>query len=70
MFKDQPEWLIYHELVFTTKEYMRNVINVSSEWLLEIAPHYYRESEIEEHKIKYNEPNINDKYVKPRLFEE
>ena len=23
--KQNPEWLIYHELVMTTKEYMRNV---------------------------------------------
>lgn len=25
LFEDQPRWIIYHELVFTTKEYMRQV---------------------------------------------
>lgn len=27
MFEDRPKWLIYHELVFTTKEFMRQVRN-------------------------------------------
>ena len=46
LFKVQPEWVIYHELVLTTKEYMRNVITVDPMWLLEIAPHLYKESDI------------------------
>lgn len=25
LFEDLPKWLIYHEVVFTTKEYMRQV---------------------------------------------
>lgn len=25
LFEEQPRWLIYHELVFTTKEFMRQV---------------------------------------------
>ena len=37
-----PRWLLYHELVFTTKEYMRQIITVKPEWLSEIAPHYYQ----------------------------
>lgn len=27
----------------TTKEYMRNVIEIKPEWLYEIAPHYFSE---------------------------
>ncbi|KAF7261867.1 hypothetical protein EG68_00684 [Paragonimus skrjabini miyazakii] len=42
-----PKWVIYHELVFTTKEFMRQVIEIDSKWLLEVAPHYYKEKEIE-----------------------
>ena len=26
VFQQQPDWVIYHELVLTTKEYMRNII--------------------------------------------
>jgi len=39
--QELPRWLVYHELVFTTKEYMRQVSEIKPEWLIEIAPHYY-----------------------------
>jgi len=42
-----PKWVIYNELVFTTKEFMRELIEIKSEWLLEIAPHYYKQSDID-----------------------
>lgn len=29
LFEEQPRWLIYHELVFTTKEFMRQVCLLS-----------------------------------------
>lgn len=50
LFKSQPDCLIYHELVLTTQEYMRNVIEIKPEWLIEIAPHYYRETDFVEIK--------------------
>uniref|UniRef100_A0A0X3PV56 RNA helicase n=3 Tax=Schistocephalus solidus TaxID=70667 RepID=A0A0X3PV56_SCHSO len=46
--EEQPRWVIYHELVFTTKEFMRQVTEVEPRWLLEVAPHYYKAKEIEE----------------------
>ena len=48
MFEVLPKWIIYNELVFTTKEFMRNVIEIKPEWLIEIAPHYYKESDIKD----------------------
>jgi hypothetical protein len=39
--QELPRWLVYHELVFTSKEYMRQVLEIKPEWLIEIAPHYY-----------------------------
>lgn len=39
-----PRWVVYHELVLTSKEYMRSVTEIRSEWLVEIAPHYYDKS--------------------------
>lgn len=50
--EDPPKWLIYHELTFTTKEYMRNVAPIKGEWLIEIAPHYYQSGDIEEPNTK------------------
>jgi pre-mRNA-splicing factor ATP-dependent RNA helicase DHX16 len=41
LLQTMPRWLVYHELVLTSKEYMRNVIEIRPEWLVEIAPHYY-----------------------------
>ena len=32
---------LYHEFVLTTRNYIRTVIDVKGEWLVDIAPHYY-----------------------------
>lgn len=42
LFHQQPEWVIYHEIVMTTKEYMREVTAVDPRWLVELAPRFYR----------------------------
>jgi pre-mRNA-splicing factor ATP-dependent RNA helicase DHX16 len=46
MYKQNPDWIIYNELVLTTKEFMRNIVEIKPEWLFEIAPHYYKEKDI------------------------
>jgi pre-mRNA-splicing factor ATP-dependent RNA helicase DHX16 len=43
-----PRWVLYHELVETTKEFMRNLIVIKPEWLIEIAPHYYKPKDVED----------------------
>lgn len=45
--EDMPRWVVYHELVATTKEYIRTVTEIRPEWLLEIAPHYYSRKDID-----------------------
>lgn len=52
LFETQPRWIIYHELVFTTKEYMRQVSEIENSWLLEVAPHYYKQKELEDNSNK------------------
>uniref|UniRef100_A0A1I7ZGT4 RNA helicase n=1 Tax=Steinernema glaseri TaxID=37863 RepID=A0A1I7ZGT4_9BILA len=42
LFQHQPEWVVYHELVMTTKEYMRQVTLVDPKWLVEFAPSFYK----------------------------
>jgi len=44
----QPRWVVYHELVLTTKEFMRQIIEIKNEWLVEIAPHYYKKKDVED----------------------
>jgi hypothetical protein len=36
-----PEWVVFNELVFTHKTFMRTVSRIDPEWLFECAPHYY-----------------------------
>lgn len=45
LYNKNPEWVIYHELVLTTKEYMRNVITIDARWLVELAPNFYKRSD-------------------------
>lgn len=45
-------WVLYFELAFTSKEYMRTVMPIKGEWLVEIAPHYYKPSDIEDSTTK------------------
>jgi pre-mRNA-splicing factor ATP-dependent RNA helicase DHX16 len=54
MAKDEipADFLVYFELAFTTKEYMRQVAPIKGEWLTELAPHFYNEADIEEAKKK------------------
>lgn len=45
LFNRQPEWVIYHELVQTTKEYMREVCAIEPKWLVELAPTFFRQGD-------------------------
>lgn len=47
LFGNHPKYVLYFELMFTTKEYMRQVLEISPSWLLEAAPHYFKADEIE-----------------------
>jgi pre-mRNA-splicing factor ATP-dependent RNA helicase DHX16 len=50
--ENPPRWVVYFELVYTTKEYMRVVSEIQPEWLLEAAPHYYQAKELEDESKK------------------
>ena len=45
VFQRQPDWVIYHELVLTTKEYMREVTAIDPKWLTELAPRFYTKAD-------------------------
>jgi len=46
--KPPPKLLIYHELVLTSKEFMRNCLPIQEKWLAELAPHFFNTKELEE----------------------
>ncbi|CAH1994907.1 unnamed protein product [Acanthoscelides obtectus] len=37
----QPQWVIFCEVVHTSKLYMKDITVINSEWLTELAPHFY-----------------------------
>jgi len=69
LFHRQPEWVVFHEVVQTTKEYLREVTTIDAKWLVEFAPAFFRFSDptklskfkqtqrIEPLHNKYEEPN-------------
>ena len=36
-----PDYVVYHELLMTTKEYMQSVTTVEGAWLAELGPMFY-----------------------------
>ncbi|KAK7841026.1 putative pre-mrna-splicing factor atp-dependent rna helicase deah9 [Quercus suber] len=42
LFRVNPKWVIFHSLVSTDRQYMRNVISIDPSWLREAAPHFYQ----------------------------
>ena len=42
LFQRQPDWVIYHELVLTSKEYMRECTTIEPKWLAELAPRFFK----------------------------
>ncbi|XP_025407299.1 probable ATP-dependent RNA helicase DHX35 [Sipha flava] len=38
---NQPQWVLYDELLETTKIYIKNLIEITPSLLLEVAPHYF-----------------------------
>ncbi|KAL6438014.1 hypothetical protein ACFW04_004352 [Cataglyphis niger] len=71
LFNRQPEWIIYHELVQTTKEYMREVTTIDPKWLVDFAPAFFKFSDRTKlSKFKKNqrlEPLYN-KYEEPNAW--
>ena len=45
-----PKFILYHELVLTSKEYMRSCMPIKSEWLHEVAPHFHKKEDLREVK--------------------
>ncbi|XP_026191219.1 ATP-dependent RNA helicase DHX8 [Cyclospora cayetanensis] len=42
LYNRNPEWLVYHELVLTTKEYLRDCCTIEPLWLCDVAPKLFK----------------------------
>lgn len=45
--EERPRWIVFYELVLTSREFCRSCFGVKPEWLVEVAPHYYKREEVE-----------------------
>uniref|UniRef100_A0A673WYF3 ATP-dependent RNA helicase DHX8 n=1 Tax=Salmo trutta TaxID=8032 RepID=A0A673WYF3_SALTR len=71
LFNRQPEWLVYHELVLTTKEYMREVTTIDPRWLVEFSPAFFKVADptrlSKQKKMQRLEPLYN-RYEEPNAW--
>lgn len=66
LFNRAPEYCIYHEVVLTTKEYMREVIAIEPKWLVEVAPRFFKQADpnaISKRKRSEKIAPLYDKYA-------
>lgn len=65
LFGRDPDFVVYNELVNTSKEFMRNVVAVDPKWLVELAPAFYRKAsptEITRRKRSEHLAPLEDRY--------
>ncbi|XP_076067983.1 ATP-dependent RNA helicase pea [Oratosquilla oratoria] len=71
LFNRQPEWVVYHELVQTTKEYMREVTTIDPKWLVEFAPSFFKlgdPTKLSKYKKNQRLEPLYNKYEEPNAW--
>ena len=66
LFGKSAEWVIYHELVMTGREYMREATVVDPKWLVEAAPTFFKIADSTQLSKRQKQERINplhDKYA-------
>lgn len=48
----KPEWVVYHEFVLTSKNYIRICSEINPKWMLKIAPDYFDLDDFANNEIK------------------
>lgn len=61
IFQYPPDFVLYSEVIQTTKAYMRDVISIDQKWLIEIASHYYEIQDTQ--KMKELKQKALEKYL-------
>ncbi|KAH8739446.1 pre-mRNA splicing factor ATP-dependent RNA helicase [Cryptosporidium ryanae] len=65
LFNKSPEWILYHELVFTTKEYIRDCCTINPDWLVDFAPNLFQfadQSKLSKRRIREKIQPLYNKY--------
>ncbi|KAL0353017.1 UNVERIFIED_CONTAM: putative pre-splicing factor ATP-dependent RNA helicase DEAH9 [Sesamum angustifolium] len=46
LFRVNPKWVVFHSIVSTDRQYMRNVISIDPSWLTDTAPQFYQHQQL------------------------
>ncbi|RXW22662.1 hypothetical protein EST38_g3176 [Candolleomyces aberdarensis] len=68
LFNRAPEWLIYDELTLTTRAYCHNATAIEPEWLVEVAPQFFKLADANKTSKRKKQVKIellDKKYEKP-----
>uniref|UniRef100_A0A7S3JRX4 RNA helicase n=1 Tax=Aureoumbra lagunensis TaxID=44058 RepID=A0A7S3JRX4_9STRA len=68
LYNKKPEWLIYHELVLTSKEYMHHILAIDPKWLIELAPRFYKKAkqgELAQSRLREKIEPLHDRFNPP-----
>ncbi|KAI0441681.1 hypothetical protein F4803DRAFT_522219 [Xylaria telfairii] len=67
LFGKHAEWVVYHELVLTTREYMHRTTSIEPKWLVDAAPTFFKVSGTGAHMSKWRKQQqiqpLYNKYV-------
>lgn len=65
-----PEYIVYHELVLTTKEYMQCVTAVEPQWLAELGPMFFSIKDSNTSRLEQRRKQNEEKTVMEQEMEE
>ena len=71
LFQRQPDWLVYFELVMTSKEYMRECCAIDPKWLVELAPRFFKPADkntLSKRKRHERIEPLYDRYAEPNSW--
>jgi ATP-dependent RNA helicase DHX8/PRP22 len=46
LFHHQPKWVVFFKILFTSREYMRDIISIEPQWLIELAPNIFKKTDV------------------------
>ncbi len=68
LFNRNPEWIIYHELILTTREYCHNVTAIEPKWLVDVAPQFFKVADANKISKRKKQEKIEPLFNKVCLF--
>lgn len=65
-----PDYVVYHELIMTTREYMQCVTAVEAEWLAEMGPMFFSVKESFESRLEKRKKQKDEALVSGKMGDE